>query len=280
MKDPLKAAFARFLDAASPYLGELVVAGGWASRLHRLSAHANPPDFAPLLTNDVDAALRTTLSVDAEPLDRRLVACGFEEKLSSDFKPPVTRYELSVPAGFEVEFLADQPGGYRRRDGTGDATVEIAGVTAQKLHYVRLLLVAPWIVEVRSSDGYPMDTPVRSVRVPNPASYVVQKLLARKYRSDEKRVKDVLYVHDMLELFGDVEDLLSREWDTLRMHLLPKWLERCRASATQIGSHSHPDVVACAQLAKSVGRRSSAEGVASVIRAGLAFLRDQGGSIR
>lgn len=130
MSDPWKNGFAKFLEAARPYLAHIVVAGGWASRLHRLAPEANPPAFEPLLTQDVDAATPTALQVNADPLDERLRACGFEEKLSSDFKPPVTKYELTVPEGFEVEFIADQPGGHTRRDGTKDATVEVAGVTA------------------------------------------------------------------------------------------------------------------------------------------------------
>jgi len=48
MTTPSNAAFARFLDAADPYLPHIVIAGGWASRLHRLCPRATAPDFMPL----------------------------------------------------------------------------------------------------------------------------------------------------------------------------------------------------------------------------------------
>jgi hypothetical protein len=38
--------------------------------------------------------------------------------------------------------------------------------------------------------------------VPNPVSFIVQKLLIHKRRDDNKKAQDVLYIHDSLELFG------------------------------------------------------------------------------
>jgi hypothetical protein len=127
---------------------------------------------------------------------------GFEELIFGEFHPPITRYTLTEPKGFELEFITDRPGGQVNRTGDVDATASIAGVTAQKLSYVSLLLREPWTVQVRVADGYPMEVPERGVRIPNPAGYVVQKLLVFKKRDASKRAKDVLYIHDTLDLFG------------------------------------------------------------------------------
>ena len=128
-------------------------------------------------------------------LNELMVASNFTEEPSSEFTPPVTHYVLDEPKGFDVEFLTNLPAGEYRRDGTPNATVAVAGVTALRLHYVRLLLVAPWTVTVRPEDGYPVAAAEVSLRIPNPASYVVQKLLIHKDRKG-KAAKDVLYIHD------------------------------------------------------------------------------------
>ena len=49
-------AFARLVTALRPWLGQLVVVGGWAHRLHRFHPRANPPGHLPLRTRDTDLA--------------------------------------------------------------------------------------------------------------------------------------------------------------------------------------------------------------------------------
>jgi hypothetical protein len=48
--------FARLVTAIRPWLGQLVVVGGWAHRLHRFHPLANPPSHPPLTTRDTDLA--------------------------------------------------------------------------------------------------------------------------------------------------------------------------------------------------------------------------------
>jgi hypothetical protein len=48
--------------------------------------------------------------------------------------------------------------------------------------------------------------------VPNPVSFVVQKLLIHSDRRPTKRAQDLLYIHDTLELFGGSLDELRRLW--------------------------------------------------------------------
>jgi len=50
------AMFARALKALGPYLGELVVVGGWAHRLYGLHSMSRASGFQPLMTEDADIA--------------------------------------------------------------------------------------------------------------------------------------------------------------------------------------------------------------------------------
>ena len=272
MTDSWTEGFSLFLDAAAPYLEELVVVGGAAARLHRLSPQAAEPEFAALGTLDVDAATRTGATIQAEPLDKRLASRGFEEVLSTDYKPPVTHYVLRRLEGFEVEFLADQPGGFDRR-GKADMTAAVFGVTVQKLHYVGLLLRDPWTVTVSREDGFPIDVERREVRVPNPAAFIVQKLLARKYRGD-KRGKDVLYIYDTVQLFGDPEELLGELWSGLSAKIPKKWSGRIATAAADISAPTYADVVTASTIALAAGRSLNANTIAATLKAGLAPFRN------
>lgn len=50
------AAFARLITALGPWLGDLVLVGGWAHRMHRLHPLAQLPAYLPLRTRDADLA--------------------------------------------------------------------------------------------------------------------------------------------------------------------------------------------------------------------------------
>jgi hypothetical protein len=207
-------------------------------------------------------------------LNELMVASNFTEEPSSEFTPPITHYVLDKPKGFEVEFLTNLPGGEYRRDGTPNATVAVAGVTALRLHYVGLLLVAPWTVTVRHEDGYPVEAAEVTVRIPNPVSYVIQKLLIHKDRKG-KAAKDVLYIHDTLEAFGDSDEMLADEWRHLRTQMPTKWRERSRSRSVALRSPDHRHVVQAAMIARDAGRNVTADRIAGVVRAGLAFLDEE-----
>ena len=59
------------------------------------------------------------------------------------------------------------------------------------------------------------------MRVPNPASFIVQKLLIHSDRRPAKRAQDVLYIHDTLELFGGSLDELRRLWREIVRPTMP-----------------------------------------------------------
>jgi hypothetical protein len=133
--------------------------------------------------------------------------------------------------GFSAEFLTPLTGDGTKRTGHADATMKAAGITAQKLRYLELLLASPWMLSLSVDTGIPVREPV-AVRVANPVSFLAQKLLIHGRRRADKRAQDALYVHDTLELFGGQLTALRALWVT---DLRPAWpaatvkrLTRCR----------------------------------------------------
>jgi len=99
------------------------------------------------MTRDTDVALAAGISLHQENLRERLLSRGFHEEFLGNDRPPVTHYQLGDhDAGFYVEFLTPLVGGEFSRDNTRDVTTTIAGITAQKLRYLEVLLIAPWSV--------------------------------------------------------------------------------------------------------------------------------------
>ena len=85
--------------------------------------------------------------------------------------------------------------------GKADVTLSKAGITAQKLRYLDLLLVGVWSVRVGPGREVPFESDVE-LFVPNPTSFILQKLLIHSDRPPHKKAQDILYIHDTLELFG------------------------------------------------------------------------------
>ena len=152
--------FARLVAALRPWLGQLVVVGGWAHRLHRFHHLANSPNYQPLRTADTDLVFAPEEDLEGD-LRAALRAAGFTEEFFGDYAPPATHYRLSEDnGGFYAEFLTPLLGSGTKRNGAPDATISKAGVTAQKLRYLELLLLAPWTVNVGADVGVPIESPL------------------------------------------------------------------------------------------------------------------------
>jgi hypothetical protein len=264
--------FAQLVDAIGPYLDRVVIVGGLAHRLFRLHALAQTLPYAPLMTRDTDVALPTGITVGQESLRERLLSRGFHEQFLGDDRPAVTHYQLGDrDAGFYVEFLTPLVGGEFRRDDIRDVTATIAGITAQKLRYLDVLLMAPWSVSLRVGT----DTgrlPVR-INIANPVSYIVQKLLVSGKRKPAERAKDVLYIHDTLELFAGSLPDLRRLWvDAVRPALGSRGEAKVRQSARRLFSDVTDTAREAARMA--AGRALSAESTVEACSLGLARILD------
>ena len=209
-------AFARTVEALGPYLSDLVFIGGWAHFLFTLRPEATTLPFTPLTTRDADVAAPLRLARREPTIAQLLIGAGFEQKLSGDHDPPVSEYALGDDTdGFYVEFLAPLLGGEVKRGGREDFTTSVGGVTAQTLRHLEILLMAPWIVTLDRESGFPVSRPV-AIQIPNPAAYMVQKVMALRKRTPGKQSKDLLYLHDTLAVFTDALPQVRAEWDRLR----------------------------------------------------------------
>lgn len=202
-------AFGRLVESLEPWLDRLVFVGGWAFRLYRLHPSAEIPAYRPVVTLDADVAFAEGERLEGS-IRQRLVEAGFVENLMGSHDPPVSEYTLGDdPSGFYAEFLTPLSGSGRRRSGEPYVTVRQAGVTAQRLRHLELLLEAPWSVAVGREWGLERE---HDIRIPNPASFLVQRLLIHDQRPPEKKAQDILYIHDTLELFGAQLEQLGGLW--------------------------------------------------------------------
>src|SRR5438552_11731748 len=77
-------AFARLIVAIEPWLGEVVIIGGWAHQLYRLHPSAQALDYVPLTTLDTDGRPARPISVSGQDIRERLLANGFSEQRFGD----------------------------------------------------------------------------------------------------------------------------------------------------------------------------------------------------
>ena len=199
--------FSRLVVALEPWLEQVVIIGGSAHQLYRRHPSAQELDYPPLMTLDTDVAVPLKLPVREEDIRSRLLAHGFMEEFLGDDRPPATHYHLGDEAsGFYVEFLTPLIGGEYDRKGRRKATTEVAGVASQRLRYVELLLHHPWSLDFESGAF------AAKLKIANPVSFVAQKVLIHEEREREDRAKDILYMHDTLEVFGARLHELQELW--------------------------------------------------------------------
>jgi hypothetical protein len=195
-----------FVDAARPYLDQVVFVGGWVPYFYRHLPELRVPAHAPLLTRDFDLATPDKLALSGKrPLDEILRAGEFVVHHSVD--PPILRYQhrrmgRKHLAPIHFEFLASLRGSASDREGNPKSLLEVqVGLHAQRLRYLELLLHEP--LEVGT--GRVPDLRVQPhvvLRIPNPAAYLIQKGLIHGLRKADKAGKDFAYVHEVALLWS------------------------------------------------------------------------------
>ena len=259
--------FSRLITALGPWLDQVVVIGGWAHRLYRLDPRAQELNFAPLMTLDADVAMPAGVR-DGTPNIRELLReHGFEEDFRGDDVPPATHYRLGDgSSGFYAEFLTLLIGSSSSRSGKRKATQNLAGVNTQQLRYVDLLLRDPWVVRLPADDFHlPCDT---QIQVANPVNYLTQKLLIHAKRDPDSRAKDILYIHDTLQVFGARLEDLREEWD---FRTRPQLSTKARKTAETAPAWLFGTVTDSIRVAATmaVGRRLAPESVHDACAYGL-----------
>ena len=68
--------FAQLIEALDPWLGQVVIIGGWAHRLYRLHPLAQPLNYEPLGTLDTDVAICTRRSKNRPRTGAHAPVCG------------------------------------------------------------------------------------------------------------------------------------------------------------------------------------------------------------
>ncbi|WP_312458813.1 GSU2403 family nucleotidyltransferase fold protein [Comamonas sp.] len=204
-------AFAKLVQALEPWRQQLVIIGGWSHRLHRLDPRANLPDYQPVSTRDTDLAFANKAPIEGD-IKQALAQQGFKENLSGDHRPPAAHYTLGNESnGFYAEFLTPLQGSGKKRNGETDATMEKAGISAQKIRHLDILLIDPWSISLHQGNGFPLPRRM-DVLVAHPLCFMVQKLLIQKNRSAGKRAQDVLYIYDTIELFAALLEEFNAHW--------------------------------------------------------------------
>jgi hypothetical protein len=224
-------AMAKAIDALRPWRDDLVLVGGWAHRLHRLHPGATRPSYAAIATRDADVAFDTAARLQGD-IAAALDKAGFDKILKSEHVPPVSHFQFGEEeAGFFVEFLTPLRGRGTLRDGSDDATVSTAGVTAQKLRHLDVLLTAPWKIDLVPSGQLPLAESTY-LNVANPVSFIVQKLLIHHLRLGQKKAQDLLYMHDTLQLFASSLPALNALWrEQVARSLTQKELKEAKGRA-------------------------------------------------
>lgn len=260
------AAFGRLLEALEPWLEHLVIVGGWAHRLYWLHAYAQPPEYPPLRTLDADVAIPANPSVRAGEIRERLLAAGFAEERLGDSEGMVAHYCLvRDPGAFYAEFITSRTGGAYKRDGRRKQPIYVGGIAAQPLAHVDILMVSPWRVNL---DDPGLTSWQGTVRIASPVRFLAQKLLILPDRSPDDRVKDILYIHDTMQVFGSRLEELRAEWkESVAPPLLPTHRKKIHEAAKR---HFSVLTDAIRQAARAAGREDlTAENVRAGCERGL-----------
>src|SRR5216110_1432098 len=259
-------AFSKFIGALEPWLGEVVLIGGWAHRLYRRHPLARRLAYLPLITLDGDVAVPPKLKARELSVRKRLLDAGFVEEFVGEDWPPATHYHYGKGGGFYAEFLSPLVGSEYDRRGKRKATQEVGGISSQLLRYIETLMISPWKVQLGRENG-PF-SPKRKVQIANPTSFLAQKILIHEDRVYKDRAKDLLYIHDTIEVFSEsLEELRNIFQTDVAPKLHPRRRAELAGAADKLFGKVDDTIREASRMA--AGRKLSPERLAESSRAGL-----------
>lgn len=218
-EDPLRRVLrelGRALRACRPYVPRVIVIGGIVPVLYRHHEWFGASRVPALTTTEGDLAVPTKLEIlDGQTVLGLLDSAGFViyEVPGFENQPGTQRIQdreagAKKPAPTYLEFLAPMFGKPE------PALVELQpGLRAQRLRHLDLLAHETLSIDARRVPDLGIEEALE-VRIPNPATYQLQKVLARKERVPAKRPKDMAYAFDVAMLsrpiWGTLAGVLQR----------------------------------------------------------------------
>ncbi len=227
------AEFRRLVTALTPYLGDVVLVGGWAAWMY--SRMWGAETARPLMTNDFDWALPKRLPRRGRDLRTLLNDAEFiGVVVGPDQRPPVTRYQPARYGSTDLgpiyaEFLVSLTGPADRQS----LTTEVSGVSAQRLRFMEIALIDPISVEMSKLTELDHPGPSATLRVPHPMNYLVHKLLTLDYRAAAQKAKDFAYLYQVFRDTRTRWDDMRAQLDRLRDALVKRWVRRATSTLTQ-----------------------------------------------
>lgn len=196
-----------------PLPPDAVIAGSWVLPFYRESL--GRPTIS-VVTLDIDIAMwgaHQNLSEQRQfvlAAEHTLVELGFQEEIHGTgyIGEEFSVFRSPVPGLPRIEVLVQFPGGGKRRP-TARARYP-TGIRPMVIDRIEVLFVSPW--------EHPIG-PGRSIRIPNPYAFVVQKALTRAARGPlyrHKRLGDAAAILETALLFGNHDERLYGLAETIR----------------------------------------------------------------
>jgi hypothetical protein len=136
-----------------------------------------------------------------------------------------------------------------------------------------VLLHQPWTIRLDRGNGFPFHQPT-DLLVPNAAAYIAQKILIHGKRRPDERARDVLYIHDTIEVFsGNLEELREIFATQIRSRLPQKKVRELTSAADVLFGAVNDMIRESVRMA--TGRRLNAEAMIESCRAGLKEIFEQ-----
>lgn len=132
-----------------------------------------------------------------------------------------------------------------------------------------MLLQSSWSVRLQAENGFPFREPT-DIRIPTAASYLARKILIHGKRRAEDKARDILYMHDTIDAFGQALERLHADWrDHVRAHLHTRAAAAVERAHIEIFGGVSDAIREASIQARGAGRELSPETIRLVGELGL-----------
>jgi len=208
---PFERGLQRVVSALEPYLGEIVIIGGWVPYLYRQYGGLSTWRGRLSMTQEVDVLVRSEIHPDGRnTIAEILRTAGF---VASTNTSAAAVWANDPASGAKIEFLVPHVGTFRTVGRIVDV-MQQPGVGAVALDRLDLLQRHTRRLRIPALDAAG-STRLVDVRLPTLGAYVINKAATFRDRRvmesgavNPKRAKDLVYLHDVMGAGSDVEALV------------------------------------------------------------------------